>query len=95
MSMPSMPGIATSEITTSANITKAVNRAGYRVQELVLEPLAGARAVTLATGAAPVVLLDEIAAHLDPARRAALFDEICSLGAQAWMTAAEAPLFDT
>jgi cell division protein FtsA len=37
--------LVTSEITTSANITKAVNRAGYRVQELVLEPLAGARAV--------------------------------------------------
>ncbi len=37
--------LVTCEITTSANITKAVNRAGYRVQELVLEPLAGARAV--------------------------------------------------
>jgi cell division protein FtsA len=37
--------LVTCEITASANITKAVNRAGYRVQELVLEPLAGARAV--------------------------------------------------
>jgi cell division protein FtsA len=37
--------LVTCEITSSANITKAVNRAGYRVQELVLEPLAGARAV--------------------------------------------------
>jgi len=35
----------TAAITASANIRKAVNRAGYRVQELVLEPLAGARAV--------------------------------------------------
>ena len=31
-------------------------------------------------GAAPILLLDEIAAHLDPLRRAALFDEIVALG---------------
>ena len=37
--------LVTSAITAGANIRKAVNRAGYRVQELVLEPLAGARAV--------------------------------------------------
>jgi DNA replication and repair protein RecF len=37
-------------------------------------------------GRAPILLLDEIAAHLDPLRRAALFDEIVSLGGQAWMT---------
>jgi len=37
--------LVTCQITASANICKAVNRAGYRVQELVLEPLAGARAV--------------------------------------------------
>jgi cell division protein FtsA len=37
--------LVTNAITAAANIRKAVNRAGYRVQELVLEPLAGARAV--------------------------------------------------
>ena len=37
-------------------------------------------------GAAPILLLDEIAAHLDPLRRAALFDEIVALGGQTWMT---------
>jgi DNA replication and repair protein RecF len=37
-------------------------------------------------GMAPIVLLDEIAAHLDPARRAALYDEILRLKLQAWMT---------
>jgi cell division protein FtsA len=37
--------LVTSQVTAGANIRKAVNRAGYRVQELVLEPLAGARAV--------------------------------------------------
>ena len=37
--------LVTAAVTAGANIRKAVNRAGYRVQELVLEPLAGARAV--------------------------------------------------
>jgi DNA replication and repair protein RecF len=37
-------------------------------------------------GRAPILLLDEIAAHLDPLRRAGLFDEIVALGGQAWMT---------
>jgi cell division protein FtsA len=37
--------LVTCQVTASANIRKAVNRAGYRVQELVLEPLAGARSV--------------------------------------------------
>ena len=37
--------LVTCAITASTNIRKAINRAGYRVQELVLEPLAGARAV--------------------------------------------------
>ena len=37
-------------------------------------------------GAAPILLLDEIAAHLDDLRRSALFDEIIRLGIQAWMT---------
>jgi DNA replication and repair protein RecF len=37
-------------------------------------------------GRAPILLLDEIAAHLDPQRRAALFDEIVGLSGQTWMT---------
>lgn len=55
--------------------------------------LANARALKSETGAAPLVLLDEVAAHLDTARRAALFDEICALGGQAWMTGTGAELF--
>ncbi|EKE43802.1 RecF [Oceaniovalibus guishaninsula JLT2003] len=55
--------------------------------------LANARAVRDATGRVPVLLLDEVAAHLDAARRAALYDEICALGAQAWMTGTSADLF--
>ncbi len=56
--------------------------------------LANARALAADLGRAPVVLLDEVAAHLDAARRAALYDEICALGAQALMTGTEAGLFD-
>jgi DNA replication and repair protein RecF len=44
-------------------------------------------------GATPVLLLDEVAAHLDPARRAALFGELRSLGAQTWLTGTDAELF--
>lgn len=55
--------------------------------------LANARALKTDTGAAPLVLLDEVAAHLDAGRRAALFDEICALGGQAWMTGTGPELF--
>ncbi|MGC1711023.1 MAG: DNA replication and repair protein RecF, partial [Methyloceanibacter sp.] len=40
-----------------------------------------------------LVLLDEVAAHLDEARRMALFGEILQLGAQAWMTGTDRGLF--
>ncbi|MFZ3584360.1 DNA replication/repair protein RecF [Loktanella sp. DJP18] len=56
--------------------------------------LANARALMAETGQPPVLLLDEVAAHLDSARRAALYDEICALGAQAWMTGTEVQLFE-
>ncbi|WP_296165958.1 DNA replication/repair protein RecF [uncultured Brevundimonas sp.] len=53
-----------------------------------------AQIARLATDAAPpVLLLDEAPAHLDTARRAALFDEIETLGLQAFMTGTEADLF--
>ena len=55
--------------------------------------LANARALAADLGRAPVLLLDEVAAHLDVSRRAALYDEICALGAQAIMTGTEAELF--
>jgi len=57
--------------------------------------LANARALAADLGLAPILLLDEVAAHLDAARRAALYDEICALGAQALMTGTEAALFDS
>jgi DNA replication and repair protein RecF len=46
-------------------------------------------------GAAPLILLDEVAAHLDATRREALFSEIFRLGAQAWMTGTEASVFSS
>ncbi len=45
------------------------------------------------TGFAPVLLLDEIVAHLDPGRRAALYDALATLGAQVWMTGADPAAF--
>jgi len=44
-------------------------------------------------GLSPILLLDEIAAHLDNRRREALFEEILALGAQAWMTGTDLALF--
>ena len=56
--------------------------------------LANGRALREQTGLPPILLLDEVAAHLDAARRAALYDEICALGAQAWMTGTGPELFE-
>jgi DNA replication and repair protein RecF len=56
--------------------------------------LANARALTEQIGAPPILLLDEVAAHLDADRRAALYSEICALGAQAWMTGTGVELFE-
>ncbi len=56
--------------------------------------LAHAELVADKRGAAPILLLDEVAAHLDPARRAALFARLEGRG-QVWMTATEASLFDS
>jgi DNA replication and repair protein RecF len=57
--------------------------------------LADARELSRARdGLAPILLLDEIAAHLDAVRRDALFEEIHSLSAQAWMTGTDLSLFE-
>lgn len=56
--------------------------------------LANARALTAATGSAPILLMDEVAAHLDADRRRALYAEIASLGAQAFATGTSEALFE-
>ena len=55
--------------------------------------LAHAELVAARRGAAPILLLDEVAAHLDPKRRAALFARLEGRG-QVWMTGTEAALFE-
>ncbi|NQU73057.1 MAG: hypothetical protein HQ514_21085, partial [Rhodospirillales bacterium] len=55
--------------------------------------LANMRLQALERGIAPILLFDEIAAHLDEERREALFDEIFASGAQAWMTGTDEALF--
>ncbi|MBL1257015.1 DNA replication/repair protein RecF [Methylocystis sp. Sn-Cys] len=55
--------------------------------------LAHARLVGEMTGKAPLLLLDEVAAHFDPRRREALFTELEALGGQIWMTGADPLLF--
>ena len=44
-------------------------------------------------GYAPILLLDEVVAHLDPSRRAALYDALARLDAQVWMTGADPAAF--
>lgn len=57
--------------------------------------LASAKALSQdGEGPSPILLLDEAAAHLDADRRAALFDELCALGGQAWLTGTESFLFE-
>lgn len=55
--------------------------------------LAHARLVAAMSGAAPLLLLDEIAAHFDARRREALFNELERIGGQVWMTGADASAF--
>jgi DNA replication and repair protein RecF len=55
--------------------------------------LAHARLMRAERGAPPVLLLDEVAAHLDENRRAALFDLLVDLGGQVWMTGTDESLF--
>jgi DNA replication and repair protein RecF len=56
---------------------------------LISIALAHAELVATMSGIAPIILLDEIAAHLDPARRAALFAALSALRGQVWLTGAD------
>ncbi|HUI15030.1 MAG TPA: DNA replication/repair protein RecF [Xanthobacteraceae bacterium] len=55
--------------------------------------LAHARLIAEMTGLSPILLLDEVVAHLDPMRRGALQAELAQLGGQVWMTGADPALF--
>lgn len=61
---------------------------------LVALVLAHARLLKASRSRAPVLLMDEVVAHLDAHRRSALFEAILSLGVQVWMTGTDAGVFD-
>lgn len=68
---------------------------GQQKALLIAIVLASAKALAETDDApAPILLLDEAAAHLDADRRAALFEELLALGGQAWLTGTERFLFD-
>lgn len=66
---------------------------GEQKAVLVSIVLAQARVQTQRSGVAPLLLLDEVVAHLDETRRTALFDELSGLTAQSWMTGTDESLF--
>jgi DNA replication and repair protein RecF len=74
-------------------MTAASSSTGEQKALLLGLVLAHAELVTERRGEPPILLLDEVAAHLDPKRRAALFARLDGRG-QVWMTATERELFD-
>ena len=84
---------AISPCATRPRSAGAEGSTGEQKALLVSIALAHARLVALSRGRPPLLLLDEIAAHLDAERRAALFEEVVALGAQSWMTGTDAELF--
>jgi DNA replication and repair protein RecF len=74
-------------------IAAAEASTGEQKALLIRLVLAHSRLIKEMTGYAPVMLLDEVVAHLDPMRRAALYDAIAALGAQVWMTGADPAAF--
>ena len=78
---------------TRKSIAAAEASTGEQKALLIGLVLAHARLIAEMTASVPVLLLDEVVAHLDPARRAALHTELAQLGAQVWMTGADPALF--
>ena len=72
-------------------------RASTGEQKALLTGLVLAHAALVAnmSGMAPILLLDEIAAHFDIARRERLFQDLLALGGQVWMTGADPAVFAT
>jgi DNA replication and repair protein RecF len=56
--------------------------------------LAHADLIRMERGAPPILLLDEVAAHLDPHRRAVLYELLSHIGGQVWMTGTDKILFE-
>jgi len=66
---------------------------GEQKSLLIAVVLADARLQAAESGTAPLLLLDEVAAHLDADKRQALFAEVRALGIQAWLTGTDPHLF--
>lgn len=64
-------------------------------QKAMLVAITLSHAALAAQGRAGVLLLDEVAAHLDPVRRTALFEQLSASGAQVWMSGTEIAPFDS
>jgi DNA replication and repair protein RecF len=75
-------------------VPAALASTGEQKAILVAIVLAAARLAMAERGRTPILLLDEVAAHLDEGRRAALYQELNRLGAQAWMTGTDRSLFE-
>jgi DNA replication and repair protein RecF len=75
------------------NISAADASTGEQKALLIGLVLAHAGLVAEMTGSSPLLLLDEVVAHLDPARRSALYNALERLGTQVWITGADAAAF--
>lgn len=76
------------------NIDASLCSTGEQKALLIGLVLAHAQLTKSISGLTPILLLDEVAAHLDPQRRAALFDRIDALGGQSFMTGTDQSLFE-
>jgi DNA replication and repair protein RecF len=81
-------------VTYAANgLPAAQCSTGEQKALLIAIVLANARLEKVEQGHAPILLMDEVTAHLDEHRRRALFDEICALSGQTWLTGTDRELF--
>ena len=77
----------------ASGMKAAEGSTGEQKALLIAIVLAHARLQATLKGRAPVLLLDEVVAHLDPARRRGLYDALIDLAAQAWLTGTDAEFF--
>lgn len=80
-------------IKRDVGVEAALCSTGEQKALLIAITLAHARLQAKRTGCAPVLLLDEVVAHLDSVRREALFESLEEVGAQAWLTGTDTALF--
>ena len=79
----------------ASGLPAALASTGEQKALLLSLVLAHARLETLERGAVPLLLLDEVAAHLDRVRRQALDEELLAFGSQAWLTGTDEATFES